>query len=223
MGWWDAKRNVRVLGYTLHVDQCTIKWALALKALQLPGDFLPLAGMPFDHARNSAAQHCLQHGYTHLFSLDSDVIPPPDAILKLLATGKPFVSGLYCRRSPPWSVPVAQKNGQWLSGFKPGSLVEVDVVGAGCLLISADLLRRIPPQRPQAGKHWFDWRVDCQGVPGIDPGSCLSEDFSLCRHIKKTLGESTWLHSGVICEHVGFASATHGNYRPMDHGMYKAA
>lgn len=50
MGWWDQRNRVRVLGYTLHVDITTIKWALALKALQLPGDFLPLAGMPFDHA-----------------------------------------------------------------------------------------------------------------------------------------------------------------------------
>lgn len=221
MGWWDRQNNVRVLAYTMHTDLTTIKWALALKALHLPGDFLPLSGMPFDHCRNAACQHCLQHGYTHLFSLDSDVVPPPDAILKLLATGKPFVSGLYCRRSPPWSVPVAQKNGQWLTNFRPGSLVEVDVVGAGCLLISADLLRRIPPQRP--GHHWFDWRVNLAGTGTFQPDQCLSEDFTLCRHIKKTLGESVWLATDVVCEHVGFASATYMNYRPMDHGMYKAA
>ena len=48
-GYWEYGRRVRVLGYTLHVDLTTVAWALALKALQLPGDFLPLADMPFDH------------------------------------------------------------------------------------------------------------------------------------------------------------------------------
>ena len=221
MGWWDQRNRVRVLGYTLHTDSCTIAWALALKALQLPGDFLPLAGMPFDMARNQACMVALEQGYTHLFSLDSDVIPPPDAVLKLLATGKPFISGMYCRRSHPHGVPVAQKDGRWLTSFKPDSLVEVDVVGAGCLLISRDVLERCPPQRP--GHRWFDWRVHLQGQGVVPPETCLSEDFSLCRHLKKTLGIPTILHTGVRCRHVGYAQADYGSMLPLDHGMYRAA
>ena len=221
MGYWEHQNRVRILAYTLHTDVTTVAWALALKALQLPGDFLPLAGMPFDHARNTACMTMLQQGYTHLFSLDSDVAPPPDAILKLLATGKPFVSGMYCRRSPPHGVPVAQKDGRWLTNFKPGSLVEVDVVGAGCLLISRELLAKCPPQRP--GHHWFDWRVNYQGTNVVPPETCLSEDFSLCRHLKKTMGVSTWLHTGVVCKHVGFAEAGYGSLLPLNHGMYKAS
>src|SRR5262245_51915746 len=95
---------------------------------------LPISGMPFDNARNHACEVCLGEGFENLFFLDSDVIPPHDAVLRLLAHNKPFISGLYSRRSPPVSLPVMIKDGGWITNYNPGSIVEADMVGSGCLL-----------------------------------------------------------------------------------------
>jgi len=155
----------------------------------------------------------LECGATHILMLDSDVIPPHDAVLRLLAHKLPIVSGMYCRRSPPHGVPVMIKDGKWITDFKPGSLIEVDVVGAGCLLISCDVLRALPPQRPECGAHWFDWRVDMQGI--LPPGECLSEDFTFNTHCRKH-GYKTYVDTSILCRHVGTAQATYGKFEPLE-------
>jgi hypothetical protein len=182
---------------------------LGFRNLIIPGGVQPLAGMPFDHARNTACMTVLEHGIEWLFFLDSDVIPPRDAILRLIAHKKPLISGVYFRRSPPVGVPVMMRPvGNWILDFPKNTVIEVDVVGSGCMLIHRSLLEKMPPQRP--GSHWFDWRVDQRGV--LPPETCLSEDFSFCMHAKRTLGIPTCVDTSVLCRHVGLAQATHGRF-----------
>jgi hypothetical protein len=212
-GAWELMANPSVLVGILHVDSTCMAWSLGFRNLIIPrGDIMPIAGMPYDHGRNAGCQRCLEGGYDYLFWLDSDVIPPRDALLRLLAHRLPIVSGLYCRRSPPHGVPVMIKNGQWVTQFPMGALVEVDLVGAGCLLLHRSVLERLPPQRPEAGKHWFDWRVDMQGR--MPPEYCLSEDFTFVKACKEKLGISTYVDTSVQCRHVGLAEATYGNFVP---------
>jgi glycosyltransferase involved in cell wall biosynthesis len=192
-----------------------MKWAAGFRKLIIPGGYSFLSGMPFDHARNVACEQALSSGCEYIYFLDSDVIPPHDAILRLMAHKKPIVSGLYCRRSPPKGIPVMIKDGQWITNFPQNSLIEVDLVGAGCLLIHRNLLERFPGQRP--GKRWFDWRVDMKGQPGFPDGTCLSEDFTFNRAIKEKLGISTYVDTSVICQHVGFAQAGIGTFEPAEH------
>ena len=157
-----------VLVAILHIEQVSMVWALGLRNLQIPGVVCGLTGMPFDMARNMACMRALEMGVSHIFFLDSDVIAAPDAIHRLLAHKKPIISGLYCRRSPPEGLPVCMRPvGHWVTELpnlkKPNTnpIIEVDVVGAGCLLIETNVLREMQPQRE--GKHWFDWRVDLRG------------------------------------------------------------
>src|SRR5579885_3535544 len=113
---WEIKQNRKVLLYSIHVEETTMKWSAAFKRLIIPGDFFFVpSGMPFDHARNTAVHRFLNSPYEYLFSLDSDVCAPPDTILRLLSYDLPIVSGMYCRRSPPHAVPVMIKNGQWVT------------------------------------------------------------------------------------------------------------
>ncbi len=216
-GSWEIKDNRRVLCGILHTDMTTMAWSFGLRNLIIPGEIIPIAGMPYDHARNTACQMTIQHGFEWLFFLDSDVVPPRDAILRLMAHNKPLVSGVYFRRSPPHGVPVMMKPvGQWITNFPPNSLIEVDVVGAGCLLIHRTLLEAIQhvPQRGQAGKVWFDWRVDCQGI--LQQGECLSEDFTLCTHVKRQFGIPVLVDTGVVCLHVGLGEASYGKFAPCE-------
>ncbi len=200
----------------LHVDNVTLAWSFGLRNLRVPGTFLPLAGMPFDHARNAGVKAMLDNGFDYVFFLDSDVIPPNDAVLRLLNHNTPIVSGMYCRRSPPHGVPVAIKDGKWLTELPgPGRspLVEVEVVGAGCLLVHRSVFETMPPSR--AGKAWFDWRVDS---PELFPqGEAMSEDFTWCLNARKA-GYKVLLDTSIRCRHVGYSQADFGTMLPLETG-----
>lgn len=211
-GSWEIGSKSVLCGI-LSVETVTTAWAAGFRKLVIPGPVQFVSGMPFDMARNSLAQRAIDMGVSHIFYLDSDVIPQPDAVMRLLAHNKPIVSGMYSRRSPPHGVPVMLKGGQWLYNFPKGQTFEVDLVGAGCLLIETDMLRQLPPIDPNRGKHWFDWRVDMSSL--LPPGEALSEDFSYCLHARKH-GFSVLVDTSVEARHVGLAQATHGNFVPCE-------
>ena len=208
---WEIQNSLRVMTCILHSENTTMAWSLGLKQLITPGPIVPLAGMPFDHARNEGCKLMLQNGMTHLFFLDSDVIPPHDTILRLAARNEPFISGIYYRRSPPHGVPVMLRGGRWLTKYPANTVIDVDLVGAGCLLIRRDFLEKIPPQRP--GKPWFDWRVDMQGLMPL--GECLSEDFTLDLWARKH-GWKVRVDTSIQCKHIGYAEAGPGGMIPLN-------
>ncbi len=219
-GSWELRRGTSVLVDILHVEHVTFKWSVGLRRLRWPGPFqdpIGITGVPFDHGRNLAAMKCLESGSEWLFFLDSDVVPPPNAIEKLISHGQPIMSGLYHRRSPPVGLPVMQRpHGVWLTKYKKGSVVEVDVVGAGCLLIHRSVLEQMKPQRPLAGKHWFDWRVDAQSVQEHN-GAPMSEDFTFCLHGRQTMGLKILVDTSIRCRHLGFGESDEGIFEPIDH------
>lgn len=208
---WEIQNTPRVLTAILHVETTTVAWSLGLKQLVTPGPVLPLTGMPFDHARNEACQHAKQNGFHYIFFLDSDVVAPPDTILRLIARNEPFISGIYHRRSPPHGIPVMLKNGRWITKYPQNKVIEVDLVGAGCLLLRRDFLESIPPQRP--GKPWFDWRVDMKEV--LPPDECLSEDFTLNLWARKH-GWKVKVDTSIQCRHIGFGEAVPDGMIPLN-------
>lgn len=207
-GSWEIKARNQVLVGILHVDTTTIAWSLGLRRLIIPGpEPLMVAGVPYDMGRNIMCQRALEAGVDFVFMLDSDVVCPPDTILRLMAHRQPIVSGVYYRRSPPHGIPVMlkrQPNGstQWLQQLPPQGLIEVDLVGAGCLLIHRSVLEKLPPIEP--GHHWFCWRVDRQGI--LPPGECLSEDFSFNLHAQRH-GYKVLVDTSIRCRHIGFCEA----------------
>lgn len=213
-GSWEIKSARRILIGILHTDVTSIAWSFGLRNLQVPGQIMPVSGMPYDHSRNTVCKAALDNGFEWVGFLDSDVIPPNDAFVKLMSRGAPFISGVYHRRSPPATLPVMIKNGSWVTSYPANSIIEVDLVGAGCLVIHRTLLERMPPQRPEQGKPWFDWRVDMQGIAPADKPP-LSEDFTLCHHVRQH-GHKVLVDTSVQCKHVGFAQATFGQLQPLE-------
>ena len=155
------------------------RWSIGYRELQLPPGGVPifLSGMPFDHARNTAVQRAIDGGYTWLFFLDDDVVPPANAFDLLMRHGQDIVSGVYYRRSKP-ILPVmlkeSSKGSEAITSFTPGSLLEADLVGAGCLLIHRRVLLEMK-------KPWFEWLLDHDDLP--ENAKC-SEDYSFCRKAK---------------------------------------
>ncbi len=214
MGSWEILEQRKLLVGILHVDTVTLAWSFGLRNLRIPGQFIGVAGMPYDHARNSVVKMGLENGFQWIGFLDSDVIPPNDAFLRLLSHNQPIVGGMYCRRSPPHGVPVAIKNGNWLTQLPgPGQnpLVEVDVMGAGCMIVHRSVFENLPPSRP--GKPFFDWRVDS---PELFPsGEAMSEDFTFCLNARKA-GYKILLDTSIQARHIGYAQATFGNMQPLE-------
>lgn len=218
---WELKEANRVLTVILSVETTSVRWALGLRKLQIPGpDPVPIGGLPFDHARNVGAQMALDKGCEYVFFLDSDVVPPPDAVLRLINHRRPIISGMYCRRSPPETVPVMMRGGQWVTdiphlGRDP--VVEVELVGAGCLLIHRTVLERMARECPLApGKPWFYWKSDLAGL--VPPGEATSEDYSFCWQARNRMGVPVLVDTSIRCKHLGMAEADLGTFKPMAPG-----
>lgn len=200
--WENQSQNVLVVILTR--EMATVAWAAGFKNLIIPGNYTMLAGMPFDHARNTGCIKTLETDYDYCFFLDDDVIAPPDTILRLMAHKKPIVSGLYYRRNNP-IIPVmlreTPQGRQWITEFTVPSLIDVDYVGAGCLLIHRSVLESLPPMSPKC--HWFEWRCDREDLP---PDQRMSEDFSFCQHARKHRFP-IYIDTSIQCKHAGLSEA----------------
>jgi hypothetical protein len=211
-GAWETQQSnhPQVLVATLTRELVTTAWAGGFRHLIIPGSFTFLAGMPFDMARNTACQKLLEVGWEWLFFLDDDTIPPPDAILRLMAHRQPIVSGLYYRRNSP-ICPVMLRDvpgggRQWITEYKVPDLMPVDFVGSGCMLIHRTVLEKVP--RP-----WFDWRVDRYDLP---ENQRMSEDFSFCFEARKC-GYQILVDTSIQCKHCGLCeSKAPGTLTPLE-------
>jgi hypothetical protein len=208
-GAWELERP-SVLVCILTRELVTTAWSKGFKDLQIPGGgtYAFFSGMPFDHARNMACERALEHGFQWLFFLDDDVIPPVDTIQRLINNGGDIVSGLYYRRAEPIvPVMIMEKNNErvWVTDFKPGATLSVDMVGAGCLLIHRRVLESV-------SKPWFEWLLD---RPDLPENQRCSEDFAFCRKAKQH-GFQVQVNTSVTCKHAGIgASEIGGHFKPL--------
>lgn len=204
----------RVLGCTLTRETCSVAWAFGLRSMYLPnGSWTALSGMPFDHARNTGCLKLLELGWEWLFFYDDDVIAPPDTIVRLINHNKQIVSGVYYRRYEPLA-PVMLKdspNGpQWITEYPKNSLIEVDFVGAGCLLIHRDVLKSLPPLSNRC--HWFEWRCDRTDLPHLEK---TSEDFTFCKHARNH-GFKIHVDTSIQCVHAGLSASSVNGFKPLE-------
>lgn len=213
-GSWE-ERGPQVLVAILTREFVSAQWASGLRELQLPPGTPPphfIAGRPFDDARNHACELALKEGIPSVFFLDDDVIPPSDAYFRLAAHQKEIVSGLYYRRHGPTPVvPCMQVNGQWVTAYTIPALLEVDLVGAGCLLLQTSILARLK-------KPWFEWRISREDLP---PNQRMSEDFQFCYEARRA-GLKIHVDTSIQCLHVGMGKAraevAGGTFTPLGWG-----
>jgi hypothetical protein len=204
---WEIVNQQRVLVVILTTEVTSMAWSFGFKNLVIPGSFTGLSGMPFGHARNTGCMKLLEIGWEWLFFLDSDVIPPPDAILRLVAHKQPIVSGLYYRRNNPLAPVMLRNTPQgrtWVVDYKVPDLMEVDFVGSGCLLIHRDVLLAMPPVLPNTNANrWFEWTVDRDDLPQQDR---MSEDFKFCERARN-LGCKILVDTSIQCKHCGYSES----------------
>lgn len=184
----------------------SIQWSLALLGAILPNALAHIrisapVGLRVDAARNTIVADALKtdargKASSHLLFLDDDTLIPRDGIARLIAHDLPIVSALVYTRgfvSRPAFTP--EKGMLVRQDWVPGDLIACYGVGAACLLIKVEVLRRMLEELPleiEGGlPKWF---------------SCVSdlllageEDF-FCENAAKP-GYQPVVDTGVFCWH----------------------
>lgn len=156
-------------------------------------------------ARNKLATRALQMGADYVMWFDSDMIFEPDTLVKLLKADKDIVSGLYFRRSPPYTLVAFDEldieNKKWTDAAIPDKLTKVGGVGFGCVLMKTDVLLSIAARF----STWFE------------PLKGFGEDLAFCWRAREC-GYDVWLDPSVSCGHVGHVVVTEAMARAIAGG-----
>lgn len=175
----EASRHLRVA--MMHAtNHGGVRWV---------GDVSPNKVM-WSTARNAAVRLALEaDDVTHadgILWVDSDVVLPQDAITRLVAENKDFITGIYVQREPPHFPLVAnfdavRKTFSWFIEFPPNVVAPVDGCGFGCVLTSLKMLKALKAP-------WFAFET-------------YSEDFDFCLRARAA-GYQLFVHTGVLCGHL---------------------
>lgn len=132
---------------------------------------------------------------THVLFLDDDVLPPKDAAIKLLDSGKDVITGLYFHRQAPFFPQIYQKNiknGELYDAIQrwPEEVFQIDACGMGCCLIKKSVFETLD-------KPYFRTEL-ADGTGNRKRG----EDLYFCRQVQEK-GGTIWADGGVVSGHVG--------------------
>lgn len=173
-----------------------IAWVYGAKCIFFP----PQGYSPVSVARNLCVQEFLKQGYDYLFFVDSDTVPPPDAIKKLLAADKQIISGVTCNlklcedgllRPAPMVMRYVNKHNPedgLMPIVKEEGVEEVDGFGMSCCMIHKSVFDGME-------EPYFTERF----VP--EKGQkAMGEDLLFCRRLKE-MGIPLYADFSVRCDH----------------------
>ena len=169
-------------------------FAVQLRLLQVPFktfQVLNPQNMQIDEARNFIVDK-MQGDY--LFFLDSDVIPPIDAITRLVEHKKDIVCGLYFQKQSPFFPVIFNKSeagGRYdvKMWYEKNKLIEVYSAGLGCCLIKREVFEKI-------GAPWFKFTT------GWGEVMRESEDHYFFRRAREK-GYKIYCDTLITCGHMG--------------------
>jgi len=148
---------------------------------------------PVSWARNFCARELLRGDHDYLWFVDSDTIPPPNALELLLKPQKEIVSGVThtLKRDSDGlikRVAMTLKKAEGEIGYKEyvgQGVEEVDACGMSCCVIHRKVFEAINPP-------WFtlgNWEDEVRG-----------EDFRFCE-LAKSAGFKIFVNFDVVCGH----------------------
>lgn len=151
-------------------------------------------GYVIDQIRNLIADWVVK-GYDYLFSVDSDIILPKNALKKLLEHDRDIVSGIYRQRKDQQIIEIY---GHTESGgvsnipfhlLENKGVVRIAACGFGCVLVKKQVLEKV-------GYPQFEY------YSALDHKNTVSEDVDFCmKAINK--GFKVWADTDLICDHIG--------------------
>jgi len=204
----DSKRNI-VLAIPNRSSSSQMNAQLANFIHKVGEDEMPETGnynlkvnfsylQPVDANRNKMVKNFLEDEENEwLLMIDDDVVPPGD-ILEMIDLGEKVVSATVTIKKDgvPHPVIVKQRDDgkyrritmqEYSEEITDKGLVEVDGVGAGCLLIHRSVLEEMSPP-------WFKFLYNEDGTLK------LGEDFYFGQRLRE-LGQPMYVSSDFVCSH----------------------
>lgn len=135
------------------------------------------------NVRNQCVDAARQTECDKLLMIDSDMTFPHDTLVRLLSHGVDIVGGVYMRRGG-----TQEMIGAPLATGDYDGLVEMKMLGTGCILIDMKIFRELP--RP-----WF--RCPPDEANGVNIG----EDVQFCRDAT-ALGYRLWADASLDLGHI---------------------
>lgn len=163
-----------------------------------------------DLARNALAAEFLASDASHLLFIDADVGFPAEALTRLVVAQKPFIAGLYPKKSlePAWPV---EFDTDYIASDPETGLVEAAGVPTGFLLLHRSVFEVMHPSMQSYVDHNGESRhayFQCE----IHGGRWWGEDFTFCRRWR-ALGGRIWFAPSLVLQHVGTHTYQQGSYR----------
>ena len=173
--------------------------------LDVPGgyevDFQFFYGYQIDQIRNLIAHWTVTKNYDYLFSVDSDIVLPPDALRKMLAHDKDIISGVYLQRVEVPTPELFRMRTMPEVGMRHLTLHEVqsaeasnpllwiDACGFGCVLVKREVFAAV-------GYPYFTYHS------ALDHANTVSEDVDFCFKAVK-IGFQLFADTTIRCQHKG--------------------
>ena len=233
---WEQQQKPFLTVCVPHLGQVPIEWAFSILHLRTPPRTIwsLTSGAPIDISRSQMVQKALESGSEWVMMADSDIIFPPNTIEKLLSWNLPICSALYYRRYPRGEAPAGREfhaaawrlvpkgieikcptcgmiqtsKGKYTPILDPpDGLFEVDVTGAGALLVHHRVFEKIREKFPQPDFKiypWFSWKQgwDVGGVEGC------SEDFEFLI-LARDAGFKVFCDGSIKCGHAFMGKVVH--------------
>jgi len=209
----------------LHTGQVTMEWAMRFRLLQMPPYIYMLnRNCPYDTGREMITRGVLDRDVKYIFHLDSDTLIPLNTIPLMIQWmeefNKPLLSGVYWAKKPskdPAGNVIPTMPAAWLKtgehveenridfapiDIKPHlgthAIIQADVVGTGCMLIKADIFKKLDESDPK--KPYFQWGLGRKDINGKPLLQC-SEDFYFCTRCVQELGIHPHVCTDILCDH----------------------
>lgn len=167
-----------------------ISWDYPPDFIEKMGD--PYAGIAIARQRLLREARTLTGADTKALFLDDDIVfLEPGSLIRLISQDKQVMSGCYMRVFDQKEKPVIaalwlEDDGSWIKIRKPMGLMKPDLVSAGCLLLSRDVV--------------LDERLHFWPIFKPPGETDVSEDFGFSLLLKKN-GYKIYLDGGVLPGH----------------------
>jgi len=152
-------------------------------------------GMYYDTARNHLVDFAVKNGFDYILFIDDDIFMPVGGIQQLLSHKKRVTAFPgYAKQIPLKSNIFPNFYFTSLAKIPKDTLMKVDWVGTGCMLINTNIFEYIEKPYFGSGVSIFD------EIKGINIDYKTSEDEYFCRKLKKA-NIDVWVDTTAVCEH----------------------
>jgi len=131
----------------------------------IKGEYFESAKDRVIHSRNILRKYCLDNNYDYFLSLEQDIVPPKDAIERLLKHNKEITSALYFYLGDDKKtlLPMVWVHYEdeyakrlMIDEIPADEIIEVVTSGLGCILIKRDVLEKIEFRHVKNEEPWDD-------------------------------------------------------------------